>query len=162
MIRVAGVLSFGLICGTALAQNLPNVPPPPTVTVQSLPSVVAPRAPVSQFDATPLQKAPQVAPGSSNWISGSAADLRLLDKVTARVSGVVLKPGESRDFGSLTIVMRSCLVRPKDQPADSAVFLDVTDRHGGPGFHGWMLASAPALTMLEHPGYDIRVSLCNP
>lgn len=162
MIRIAYALSVVVLSGTAGAQSLPNVPPPPTITVQPLPPAAAPRAPVSQFDATPLQKAPQTPPASNNWIVGGAADLRLLDKVTARVSGVTLKPGESLMFGSLTIVIRSCLLRPKDQPADSAAFLDVTDRNGGPGFHGWMFASAPALAMLEHPGYDIRVSLCQP
>ena len=162
MMRIACALSLVVVSCTALAQSLPNVPPPPAVTVPPSPPAAAPRVPVSQFDATPVQKAPPAAPGASNWISGNAADLRLLDKVTARVSGVTMKPGESRIFGSLTIVMRNCLVRPKDQPADSAVFLDVTDRNGGPEFHGWMIASAPALTKLEHPGYDIRASLGQP
>ncbi len=162
MIRIAFAFSVVALSGAAWAQSLPNVPLPPTVTVQPLPPVAAPRAPVSQFDATPVPKGPQIAPGANNWIPGGAADLRLLDKVTARVSGVTLKAGESRMFGSLTIVMRSCLLRPKDQPADSAAFLDVTDRNGGPGFQGWMFASLPAMAMLEHPGYDIRVSLCQP
>lgn len=155
MIRLVVALSIGLLAGPALAQTLPNVPPPPTVTAQPLPPVAAPRAPVSELSAKPV-------PPPSNWVPGSTAELRLLDKVTARVSGATINPGQAREFGSLTIVMRSCLLRPKDQPGDAAAFLDVTDRNGGPAFHGWMLASAPALSMLEHPGYDIRVIACQP
>ena len=30
----------------------------------------------------------------------------------------------------------------------------------GPGFRGWMIASAPALGMMEHPLYDVRVVAC--
>lgn len=163
MIRGMVVLCVAVIGGSAAlgrvwAQTLPNVPPPPTVTAQPLPPVAAPRAPVSEFTAKPA--APVPAPTS--WVAGTVGELRLLDKVTARATGAALKPGETREFGSLTVVMRSCLVRPKDQPGDAAAYLDITDRNGGPAFHGWMLASAPALSMLEHPGYDIRVIACQP
>lgn len=158
MIRLASALSIALFAGAAVAQTLPNVPPPPTVTAQPAPPIAAPRAPVSDLTGKPAAPAP--VPG--NWIPGMVAELRLLDKVTARASGAIMKPGESREFGSLTIMMRACLLRPKDQPGDAAAFLDITDRTGGPAFHGWMLASAPALSMLEHPGYDIRVIACQP
>ena len=158
MIRVVFAAFIGLIGGPSWAQNLPNVPPPPTVTAVPLPPVAAPRAPVSDFTTKPVPS----APAPSNWVTGTVAELRLLDKVTARATGATMKPGETREFGSLTIVMRSCLLRAKDQPGDAAAFLDITDRIGGPAFHGWMLASAPALSMLEHPGYDIRVIACQP
>jgi hypothetical protein len=154
MIRQTLALFFGLLAWPASAQTRPNVPPPPTVTAQPLPPLAAPRGPVSEFTAQPATVSP------NNWVPGNLAELRLLDKVTARASGAMMKPGESHEFGSLTIVMRSCLLRPKDQPSDAAAFLDITDRNGGPAFHGWMLASAPALSMLEHPLYDIRVIAC--
>lgn len=160
MTRLGAAFLIGLITGSAIsgkvgAQTLPNVPPPPTVAAQPLPPAAAPRAPVSEFAAQPA-----VPP--TNWLPGTVADLRLLDKVTARATAATLKSGESRSFGSLTVVMRSCLLRPKDQPGDAAAFLDITDHNGGPAFHGWMLASSPALSMLEHPGYDIRVIACQP
>jgi len=162
MIRLIVALSIALLSGAASAQTLPNVPPPPTVTAQPLPPSAAPRTPVSQFDATPLGKSSQPVAPPTNWVTGTVGELRLLDKVTARTIGARLKPGETVMFGSLTIGMKACLLRPKDQPADAAAFLDVTDRNGGPGFHGWMLASSPGASMLEHPGYDIRVIACQP
>jgi len=52
-------------------------------------------------------------------------------------------------------------VRPADQPADSAAFLDIQDsRPTGTGFRGWMLAGAPSLNQMQHPIYDVRVVAC--
>ena len=31
---------------------------------------------------------------------------------------------------------------------------------GGASFNGWMIAGAPALGVLEHPLYDLRVASC--
>ena len=46
-------------------------------------------------------------------------------------------------------------------PADAAAFLDITDSNPGmPGFHGWMLADEPAVSMLQHPVYDVRLAGC--
>jgi hypothetical protein len=86
-----------------------------------------------------------------------------LDKVTARVSALTGRVGQSVSFGSLTVAVRSCIVRGPDQPADQAAYLDITDsRDPNLNFHGWMLLSSPGLSMLEHPIYDIRLAACRP
>ena len=91
------------------------------------------------------------------------AVLQALDKVNARSQTFSVKVGASAHFGSLTIAVRSCVVRPPDQPADAAAFLDVTDATAGaPAFHGWMFQSDPAVSMLQHPIYDLRVLGCRP
>ena len=52
-------------------------------------------------------------------------------------------------------------MRPPDQPADAAAFLEITDSHPeGAGFTGWMLRDDPSLSMLQHPLYDVRVLGC--
>ncbi|MGE0224577.1 MAG: DUF2155 domain-containing protein [Acetobacteraceae bacterium] len=87
--------------------------------------------------------------------------LQALDKVNARSRTLTVKPGESVPFETLTIAVRSCLVRPPDQPADAAAFVSVTDSlPGAAPFNGWILQSAPAASMLEHPIYDLRVVGC--
>ncbi len=101
------------------------------------------------------------APPAPGWVAKPAASLVLLDKVTARPNAISTRVGQSAAFGSLTIAVRACVVRPPDQPADAAAFVDITDSHeGAPGFHGWMVASSPAASMLEHPVYDVRVVGC--
>ncbi len=86
----------------------------------------------------------------------------MLDKVRAQPSPLTIRVGQSAPWGSMTITVRGCVTRPPDQPQDSAAFLEVTDgRAAGATFRGWMLASAPALSQLEHPLYDLRVTSCH-
>ncbi len=86
----------------------------------------------------------------------------MLDKVRAQPSPLTVRVGQSVPWGSMTITVRGCVTRPPDQPQDSAAFLEVTDgRAAGATFRGWMLASAPALSQLEHPLYDLRVTSCH-
>ena len=96
------------------------------------------------------------------WLPRDTADLLVLDKVNAKSSGLTLKVGQAADNASLSISLRACDVRPPDQPQDSAAYLDIKDsRPGAPGFHGWMFSNEPAVNMLEHPVYDLRLVGCH-
>ena len=95
------------------------------------------------------------------WLPQGTAKLQALDKVNAQTSQLTIKVGQSGTFGSLTIMVKSCMVRPSDQPADAAAYLDVTDSHpDSPGFEGWMLQDEPSVSMMQHPIYDLRVVGC--
>jgi hypothetical protein len=99
------------------------------------------------------------APGG--WLPRTTAELTVLDKVRAQAVPLSVRSGASGTSGSLTITVRGCFVRPADQPADSAAFLDIQDsRPTGTGFRGWMLAGAPSLNQMQHPIYDVRVVAC--
>ena len=96
------------------------------------------------------------------WQPRDPAELAVLDKVRAQPSPLTVRVGQSVSWGSLTITLRGCVTRPPDLPQDSAAFLEVTDdRASGAAFRGWMLASAPALSLMEHPIYDLRVNSCH-
>jgi hypothetical protein len=89
--------------------------------------------------------------------------LQVLDKVNAQTTTLTVKVGQSATYGSLTIAVQACLVRPPDMSQDATAFLTITDSHPDqPGFKGWMLKSDPSLSMLEHPLYDVRVVGCAP
>ena len=121
------------------------------------PIVATPLPPVDmQREAT----APR-PPSTASWLPLGTARVQALDKVNARGTMLAIKVGQSAVFGSLTIAVRACVVRPPDQPADAAAFLTVTDKTpDAPGFAGWMLRSDPSLSMLAHPIYDLRVVGC--
>jgi hypothetical protein len=92
------------------------------------------------------------------------AILQGLDKVTARVVTIEAPVGVPVHMGALEIVARACKKRrPEDQP-ESAAFLDIWElRPDQPAtglFRGWMFASSPALSAMEHPVYDIWVLDC--
>ena len=91
------------------------------------------------------------------------ATLQALDKVNAHHDTLTVKVGESGHFGSLDIAVRGCFVRPPDLPADATAFLVIRDQHAGaPAFSGWMVRSAPYMSMLANAIYDVRVSGCAP
>ena len=100
---------------------------------------------------------------ASDWQPRTTVVLQALDKVTARVNRLTGKVGETLRFGTLAIVVRACVARPADQAPDSAAFLEVTDGAAtAPLFRAWMFAAEPALAVLEHPVYDLRVTACTP
>ena len=92
------------------------------------------------------------------------AVLQALDKVTARVSTIQAPVGEVVRFGTLEIVTRVCEKRPPEETPESAAFLDIWESKPGEAsqslFRGWMFASSPALSAMEHPVYDVWVLDC--
>ena len=92
------------------------------------------------------------------------AVLQGLDKVTARVSTLSVAIGDTVRFGTLEIVVRHCDKRPPEEAPESSAFLDIWQARPGEAsvslFRGWMFASSPALSALEHSVYDIWVLDC--
>lgn len=93
------------------------------------------------------------------------AVLRGLDKVTARVSTLEAPVDRATRFGTLLVTPRACLVAPPIDPPERAAFLEVreagpTGGGGPPLFSGWMFASSPGLSALEHPIYDVWLLDC--
>jgi len=159
----------------AYAQLSPAAPPappvagpaplaPPVLTPlgpQSAPTLATPVAPTPA--ASPALPAPDMVPlpRSNAWVPAGTARLQALDKVNAQATALTVKVGQTAMFGSLTIAVKACVVRPPDQPADAAAYLDVTDSHpDSPPFNGWLLEQEPSASMMEHPIYDIRVAGC--
>ncbi len=95
---------------------------------------------------------------------GDVALLQGLDKVTARISTFRAPTNRTVHFGTLEIVARTCRKRPPEEPPESAAFLQIRDIKPGEApetlFQGWMFASSPALSALEHPVYDVWVIDC--
>ena len=122
------------------------------------PIVATPLPPLGVPEAPPVQ----TPPPAPVWLPKGGAILQVLDKVNARATVMTVKVGETATFGSLSIAVKACVIRPPDAPADAAAFLTVTDKNpDAPGFTGWMLKSAPSVSMLAHPIYDLRVTGCS-
>lgn len=92
------------------------------------------------------------------------AVFRVLDKITARVEEIDVSVERPYKFGTLIITARSCRVTPPEEAPESAAFLDVSEIKPGSTeatvFRGWMFASSPALSAMEHPVYDLWVMGC--
>jgi hypothetical protein len=92
------------------------------------------------------------------------AVLQTLDKVTGRVRTIDAPIEQTVRFGTLDIMARTCRKRPPEEPPESAAFLEVREIKPGEApralFSGWMFASSPAVSALEHPVYDVWVIDC--
>lgn len=126
--------------------------------------------PGSQTQPGP-QPAPQAQPtppvaGASSWRRFDTAVLQTLDKVTGRVRTLEAPIDREVAFGALRIVARTCRKRPPEEPPESAAFLEIAERQPGEQvqnvFRGWMFASAPAVSAMDHAVYDIWVLDCRP
>ena len=142
---------------------------PCMVRAQPLPPLTAtpflaptPQPPIGQ-PATPPQAIapPAPRPVQPGWVPQGRAELQVLDKVNAQNALLSVKVGQEAHYGSLNIQVQACSNRPPDQPQDSAAYLTITDsRSDAAGFHGWMLAKNPSVSMLQNPIYDVRVVGC--
>jgi len=113
--------------------------------------------------------------------------LRALDKITGNSTDISAKVGQTLTFGRLKVTVKACFQAPPEDAPEAAAFLEIhatsaagkggkTDiaadtarMHRGPQpigpdgllFSGWMFASSPGLSALEHPTYDVWVISCN-
>lgn len=97
-------------------------------------------------------------------IDNEIAVFAALDKVTARISPLEVKVGETVTFGALKITPRTCNTRPPTEPPQTAVFLEVDEvlLNGRQKriFTGWMFAQNPGLHAVEHPVFDVWLTNC--
>jgi hypothetical protein len=120
--------------------------------------------PPAATPATPQPDDQSTAPPAGTMIDEAAAVLQALDKVTARVRRIAVDVGKDTAFGTLTVKLDACRKAPPEDTPQSAAFLEITD-HNSNGtsrvvFSGWMFASSPALSAMDHPVYDISVVDC--
>ncbi len=88
------------------------------------------------------------------------AVLRGLDKMAGTTADLTLENGAADALGPLTVTVDACRY-PADNPAaDAFAHLTISDAGGAPLFKGWMEATSPALSALDHPRYDIWVLRC--
>ena len=108
--------------------------------------------------AWPMASHAVLAPG----IKG--VKLQGLNKVTAKVSQLEAPVGTIMRFGNLEIVARECWTAPPDKRPEHAALLEITENVPGEApkrvSAGWMFASSPAISALEHAVYDITVLEC--
>lgn len=90
--------------------------------------------------------------------------LQGLDKQTARVFILDAAVGQPIEFGSLKIIVRRCEKAPLEDRQESMAFITISDLKADKTpetlFSGWIFASSPALSALDHPTYDVWLKDC--
>ena len=92
--------------------------------------------------------------------TGTGAVLRTLDKLSGNVIDVEMVSGQTMGYGPLEVTLMECRYPAANPSGDAFAHLVIETSTGASVFDGWMVASAPALSALDHPRYDIWVLRC--
>lgn len=99
--------------------------------------------------------------GAQDFTEATGGILRWLDKLTGDTADIELQRGQTAIAGRLEILLDSCRYPAGNPASDATAHLTITDTSvPDPVFSGWMLASSPALSALDHPRYDVWVLRC--
>lgn len=102
----------------------------------------------SQATAQPASEAP-------------GAQFRGIDKITGEIYDLQISAGQTQQLDRIRITLNSCRYPVGNPAGDAYASIEVTDASAGNIlFAGWMIASSPALSAMEHPRYDIWVIRC--
>jgi hypothetical protein len=103
-------------------------------------------------------------------VKDRVATLGLLNKRNQLSQEVVLKTGEAKRIGNVTIKLASCeRTPPWDSPPETGAFVQVfveerasTDQPLAwrKVFSGWLFKNSPSVNVVEHPVYDVWVKDC--
>lgn len=90
--------------------------------------------------------------------------IQALNKITAKSYEYKIKIGDSIEFERLIITPLFCWKSaPSDIPENKALLKiseNQLNKEQKEIFYGWMFSSAPSISSLEHPMYDIKVVDC--
>lgn len=98
----------------------------------------------------------------------SIASIQILNKTTAKNSAIDLKIGQQTKVGTITIIARKCWQAPIEQKPETKILIEVLEDKSldksesklNRIFYGWLFASSPSISGLEHPIYDIVAISC--
>jgi hypothetical protein len=103
-------------------------------------------------------------PAAAQRIENGIAVFAALDKVTANISTLEIKLGETVRFGALKVTPRACYTRAPTEPPKTTSFVEVDevllDGKEKRIFSGWMFAESPGLNAVEHPVFDVWLTDC--
>ena len=148
-----------------------NVPARP---LENMNPALMPQTPADEAPKAVRAETAPVPPKPPAYEAQPFVTLQTLDKVTARTATMTVKVGDTVAIGPLFVQVKTCQKAAPLETPDNAAFLQVweakpkdvpvtptTDK--GPSqwvFSGWMFASSPALSAMDHPIYDIWVLNC--
>ncbi len=100
---------------------------------------------------------------SKTTVTGQAL-IRASNKVTTKSSKLTLRAKQFVKYGNIRIKLHDCWEGVTEDKIEHAALLEVIEQEPEEKtktiFQGWMFASSPGLSALEHPIYDIVILKC--
>ncbi|RYE06556.1 MAG: DUF2155 domain-containing protein [Rickettsiaceae bacterium] len=88
-----------------------------------------------------------------------------INKITAKIKNISLKPKEFEYFGNIKIIAHSCHKIPIAYDVDYQALFGISeekiDEDSEIVFQGWMFSSDISLSTFEHPVYEVFLQSCS-
>jgi hypothetical protein len=151
--------AFALLVATALpAVAQETIVIEPLDPVGELLDEVAPLEERTEDQTSTLPRVPDVEAELAASAAGGV--VRVLDKISGQVIDLELLAGDSGEVGPLAVTLLDCRYPVSNPAGDSFVLLSIRHRAADPVFEGWMIASSPAVSAMDHPRYDVWALRC--
>lgn len=160
MIRTV-ILIVVFAAGPVLAQETIVVEPsdPASDPVNEILDEIAPPDDLGLDEDSTLPERPLSSAGEASSAEGGV--VRVLDKISGAITDLDLPAGETGEVGSLSVTLLDCRFPVSNPAGDAFVLLSIRNRDPEPVFLGWMIASAPAVSAMDHPRYDVWALRCS-
>lgn len=147
-IKIIAIISL-FFCGIPLISNSQNIE---ERTQEEILSTIENKSTNLNFD--------KINP--NNFLN--IAEIQIIDKNNAKSKNLEIKIGETLEFGNISIKIHKCWQAPLDQKPDSRILMEIFEQDKDENqkviFYGWMFASSPSVSDLEHRIYDIKALNC--
>lgn len=91
----------------------------------------------------------------------TGAQLRGIDRINGEVFELIVPSGETARIRDIALKLNSCRYPVGNPAGDAFASMEIWESETGTYlFNGWMVASSPALSAMDHPRYDIWVMRC--
>lgn len=89
------------------------------------------------------------------------AQMRGLDRINGETTDFEVPMDGGFQYQRLKITLKDCRYPEGQKNTEAYAYLEITDVYSEKlAFEGWMFASSPALSALDHPRYDVWVVRC--
>ena len=151
----------------ACGERKPELPDEvkPTPAAKTVVKIAAANAATPDAERGPDKKRLEVTP-----MAERVATIGLLNKRNNLTRDLKLKPGESRRVDNVIVKLSACeRTAPWENPPETGAFVQVFVEQRATVreqlrwykvFSGWLFRNQPALSIVEHPVYDVWVKDC--
>ena len=150
--------------GSTIMNPQPTQPGVPPIMAPPLPRPARTPAPAQPQPAPPAASDETVVPMPEQKIANPTATFSGLDKITGRIIIFDVAINETVQYGALQVTPRVCYTRPPTETQNTTAFVEVDEitleAKIKRVFTGWMFATSPGLSAVEHAIYDVWLIDC--
>lgn len=85
-----------------------------------------------------------------------SASVQILDKISGKIFKKEIFVDQPVKFGTIKITLIKAYKNNPEDDKETYAFLTIQE-HGKVIFNNWLFASSPAVNLMKHPVYDVRV-----